>query len=199
MAFAARDSTNSVGGFSYAIPSGRRDGRISNIGEVNLPTPDFNLNNLKSAFAAKGLSVVDIVALSGAHSIGRARCNFVTPRLYSFNRTHSTDPSLDPKYAAFLKTKCPKNRLSSATTNLDSVKVNRLDNQYYRNLEQHRVLFSSDQTLLDSAMTAKIVANYASNSNAWRRDFAAAMIRLGSVEVLTGTKGEIRKKCGAIN
>ncbi|XP_071688889.1 peroxidase 5-like [Rutidosis leptorrhynchoides] len=200
LAFAARDSTTTVGGFSYAIPSGRRDGRTSNIGEVNLPSPASDLNALKRAFIAKGLSVVDIIALSGAHSIGRAGCNFVTPRLYSFNGTRGADPLLDPKYAAFLKTKCPKSSgISSGTTDLDPVSGNRLDNQYYRNLKQHRVLFSSDETLLDSAMTARLVANYANDSNAWRRDFVAAMVRLGSVGVLTGTKGEIRKNCGAIN
>ncbi|GJW11205.1 peroxidase 5-like protein [Tanacetum coccineum] len=33
LAFAARDSTNSVDGFSYAIPSGQQDGRISRIGK----------------------------------------------------------------------------------------------------------------------------------------------------------------------
>nr|GEW09734.1 peroxidase 5-like [Tanacetum cinerariifolium] len=192
LAFAARDSTNTVGGFSYAIPSGRRDGRISKLGDVDLPGPDSDLSNLRSKFVAKGLTIGDIVALSGAHSIGRAGCNFVAPRLYP------TDPSLDPKYAAFLKTKCPKNRLSG-TTNLDPVSANRLDNQYYRNVKQHKVLFPSDEALLDSAATARTVAAYANNTNAWRRDFAAAMVRLGSVEVLTGTKGEIRKKCSVIN
>ena len=101
LAFAARDSTNAVGGFSYAIPSGRRDGRISNIGDVDLPAPDSDLRNMRSKFMAKGLSTRDLVALSGAHSIGRSGCNLVAPRLYP------TDPSLDPKYAAFLKTNCP--------------------------------------------------------------------------------------------
>lgn len=187
LAFAARDSTNIVGGFSYVIPSGRRDGRVSNIDEVDLPTPSFNLDALKKAFVAKGLSVKDLVALSAAHSIGRSDCKFVTPR-----------PSLDPKYAQVLKKNCPKNQISR-TIELDLVTPNRLDNQYYRNLKQHRVVFSSDEALLDSTMTSRMVANYANSSIAWRKDFAAAMVRLGSIGVLTGTKGEIRNKCGAIN
>ncbi|XP_024979025.1 peroxidase 1-like [Cynara cardunculus var. scolymus] len=197
LAFAARDSTAVVGGFSYTVPAGRRDGRVSNIGEVDLPSPDSDVEALKRAFVAKGLSVGDMVALSGAHSIGRSGCNFVKPRLYSFNGTHA-DPSLDPNFVAVLKKKCPKNG-NSGTTDLDLATPNRLDNQYYRNVKQHRVLFSSDQALLDSPMTARTVAKYASNLNAWRNDFAAAMIRLGSIEVLTGTKGEIRKKCGVRN
>ncbi|KAI7734941.1 hypothetical protein M8C21_010845 [Ambrosia artemisiifolia] len=197
LAFAARDSTNVVGGFSYDVPSGRRDGRVSNINEVDLPSPRSGLDALKRAFVAKGLSVRDLVALSGAHSIGRAGCNFVASRLYFFNGT-GTDPSLDPNYATILKKKCPKNQLSR-TTELDPVSPNRLDNQYYRNLKRQQVLFSSDEALVDSDITAATVTNYANNPNIWRKDFAAAMVRLGSLNVLTGTKGEIRHKCGVIN
>ncbi|KAI3788781.1 hypothetical protein L2E82_01557 [Cichorium intybus] len=193
----ARDSTNIVGGFSYVIPSGRRDGRVSNISEVDLPSPDSDLNTLKKVFVAKGLSVTNMVALSGAHSIGRAGCNFVAPRLYFFNGSH-TDPSMDPTYAAALKKKCPKTR-PSGNTDLDLVTPNRLDGQYYRNVKQHKVLFSSDETLLDSKFTATLVTQYSSNLTTWRNDFVAAMVRLGSVDVLTGTKGEIRKKCGVRN
>ncbi|CAH1418823.1 unnamed protein product [Lactuca virosa] len=197
LAFAARDSTTIVGGFSYAIPSGRRDGTISNIDEVDLPSPDSDLNTLQNTFVAKGLSVGDMVALSGAHSIGRAGCNSVTSRLHFFNGDQ-TDPSLDPTYAAALKEKCPKSG-KSGTTNLDPVSANRLDNQYYLNVKQHKVLFSSDQTLLDSELTATLVTKYSSNLTAWRNDFAAAMIRLGSLDVLTGNNGEIRNKCGVRN
>ncbi|KAI3788779.1 hypothetical protein L2E82_01555 [Cichorium intybus] len=187
LAFAARDSTNIVGGFSYAIPSGRRDGRVSNIDEVDLPSPSFDLNTLKKTFMAKGLSVGDMVALSGAHSIGRAGCNFV-----------ASNPSLDPTYAKAVKSKCRKSG-NSGTTNLDPVSANRLDSQYYLNVKQHKVLFSSDQSLLDSKFTATLVTKYSRNLTAWRNDFAAAMIRLGSLDVLTGTKGEIRKRCGVRN
>ncbi|XP_076894867.1 peroxidase 5-like [Bidens hawaiensis] len=197
LAFAARDSTNIVGGFSYAIPSGRRDGRVSNSGEVDLPGPGSDLESLKTAFEDKGLSVKDLVALSGAHSIGRANCSSVASRLYFFNG-NGTDPTLDPKYATILKKKCPMNQ-RSRTTELDLVTPNRLDNQYYRNLKQQRVLFSSDEALVDSTVTATTVTNYANNPVAWKKDFAAAMVRLGSVGVLTGTKGEIRYKCGVVN
>ncbi|KAK9075784.1 hypothetical protein SSX86_004113 [Deinandra increscens subsp. villosa] len=201
LAFAARDSTNIVGGFSFDMPSGRRDGRTSNINEVDLPSPGSDLNTLKRVFVGKGLSVRDMVALSGAHSIGRAGCNFVVSRLYFFNG-NGTDPSLDPKYAAILKKKCPKDRISAGgitTVELDSVTPDILDNQYYRNLKQQRVLFSSDEALLESTLTKTSVTNYANNPVAWRKDFAAAMVRLGSTGVLTGTKGEIRNKCGVVN
>ncbi|KAJ0442909.1 putative peroxidase [Helianthus annuus] len=197
LAFAARDSTYMVGGFSYDIPSGRRDGRVSNINDVHLPGPDSHLDTLISSFVEKGLSVRDLVALSGAHSIGRAGCNSIVSRLYSFNG-NGTDPSLDPKYAKILKRKCPERPLSRKTE-LDLVTPNRLDNQYYRNIKQQRVPFSSDEALVDSTITAKMVTNYAKNPNAWRKDFAAAMVRLGSLDVLTGTRGEIRKKCGVVN
>ena len=39
-----------------------------------LPGPDLDLAALVSAFAAKGLTSRDLAALSGAHTVGMARC-----------------------------------------------------------------------------------------------------------------------------
>ncbi|KAK8282783.1 hypothetical protein V6Z12_D08G049800 [Gossypium hirsutum] len=109
IAFAARDSTYKAGGIYYAIPAGRRDGRVSISDEVpqNLPPPFFNAQQIAQLFDRKGMSLDEMVTLSGAHSIGVSHCSSFSNRLYSFNATHAQDPSLDPNYAAFLKTKCP--------------------------------------------------------------------------------------------
>ena len=71
VAFAARDSAYKVGGISYMVPSGRRDGRISREDEPtqNLPQPTFNAQQLEETFAQKGLGLDEMVTLSGAHSI----------------------------------------------------------------------------------------------------------------------------------
>ena len=108
LAFAARDSSFKLGGINYAVPAGRRDGRVSNVDEVaqNLPPPFFNAQQLADNFARKGMSADEMVTLSGAHSIGISHCTSFSGRLYSFNATHPQDPSMDTRYAAFLKTKC---------------------------------------------------------------------------------------------
>ena len=97
IAFAARDSAYKVGGINYKVPSGRRDGKISRENEPtqNLPSPSFNAKQLKDNFARKGLSLDEMVTLSGAHSIGVSHCSSFSNRLYSFNATHLQDPSMD--------------------------------------------------------------------------------------------------------
>ena len=93
VAFAARDSISLTGSVSYQVPAGRRDGRVSNKSEtVDLPPPSSTAKNLTDLFAAKNLSVEDMVVLSGAHSIGVSHCssfagipNNPANRLYNFS------------------------------------------------------------------------------------------------------------------
>uniref|UniRef100_A0A453J675 Plant heme peroxidase family profile domain-containing protein n=1 Tax=Aegilops tauschii subsp. strangulata TaxID=200361 RepID=A0A453J675_AEGTS len=68
LAFAARDALALVGGSSYQVPAGRRDGNVSVAGETNgnLPPPTANVNQLNQIFGSKGLSQAQMVALSGA-------------------------------------------------------------------------------------------------------------------------------------
>lgn len=50
----------------WEVPTGRRDGRESVASETrDLPPPFGNITLLKQKFAAKGLSVKDLVVLSG--------------------------------------------------------------------------------------------------------------------------------------
>uniref|UniRef100_A0A7N2L9J6 peroxidase n=1 Tax=Quercus lobata TaxID=97700 RepID=A0A7N2L9J6_QUELO len=62
-----------VGGISYKVPSGRRDGKVSREEEPiqNFPPPNINAQQLDQRFAQKGLSLDEMVTLSGAHSVGR--------------------------------------------------------------------------------------------------------------------------------
>ena len=67
IAFAARDSVFNAGGIHYDVPGGRFDGRVSLKNEVikNIPDPFFNVTQLENNFAQKGLSLEEMVTLSG--------------------------------------------------------------------------------------------------------------------------------------
>lgn len=206
IAFAARDGVSKAGGIHYAVPSGRRDGTISRAYEAaeNLPMATSNVTVLRENFARKGLSLEEMVTLSGAHSIGDSHCSNFVYRLYSFNSKYSQDPSLDPAYANYLRSQCPRISRSGSTgpnqvVPFDPTTPDRLDNHYYKNLEKHKGLLFSDQVLWTTPSTRKMVKNNADHENLWARKFAAAMVRMGSTEILTGTQGEIRKNCHFVN
>lgn len=201
LAFAARDSAAQVGGITYTVPSGRRDGTVSLQSDVfaNLPAPFFNLTQLQQSFARKGLSADEMVTLSGAHSIGVSHCSSFSSRLYSYNVTTPQDPSMDAGLAASLKAKCPASSQVDGTVPLDVVSPNRLDNRYYKNLRNSKGLLTSDQSLMSDPPTARTVRDNANRGDQWAAKFAAAMVKMGNVEVLTGTQGEIRKNCRVVN
>ncbi|XP_028784428.1 peroxidase 5-like [Neltuma alba] len=204
IAFAARDSAQNVGHINYDVPAGRRDGRVSIMDEVqgNLPPPFFNAQQLIDNFARKGLSADEMVTLSGAHSIGVSHCSSFSGRLYSFNATHPQDPSMDPAFAELLKRKCPpstNNGGDDPKAVLDPATPSRLDNKYYVALRNHRGLLTSDQTLLESESTKNMALRNAKHGWSWAHKFAKAMVRMGSIEVLTGSEGEIRKTCSVVN
>jgi peroxidase len=74
------------------------------------------------------------------------------------------------------------------------------DVSYYNDVLANRGLFTSDQTLLTNSATANQVNQNARNDpHVWERKFAAAMVKMGQIGVLTGNAGEIRTNCRVIN
>ncbi|KQK14990.1 peroxidase 2 [Brachypodium distachyon] len=200
LAFAARDAAfflgTGGGGASlldFAMPAGRRDGRVSLASETvpNLPSPSSTLAQLVARFGAKGLGVGDMVALSGAHSVGRARCSSFSARL--------AEPSaMDPELARSLWMQCGASGESMVMEDFRTPDV--LDAKYYENVVRREVLFGSDAALMASEGTTGMVVENARVSGLWERRFAAAMVRMGAVGAKTGVEdGEIRKKCWIIN
>ncbi|KAF9600909.1 hypothetical protein IFM89_013816 [Coptis chinensis] len=202
IAFAARDSVKLSVGLGYDVPAGRRDGRVSLASETltELPPPTFNLDQLTESFKKKGLTQEDMVTLSGAHTIGKAHCASFSNRLYNFSSTTSQDPSLDPNYATQLKQQCPKDSNDpNLEVLMDPTTPTIMDKNYYVDILANRGLFTSDQTLISNPNTAQQVRQFARVPFLWNVEFAEAMVKMGQVDVLTGTAGEIRLNCRVPN
>jgi peroxidase len=60
------------------------------------------------------------------------------------------------------------------------------DNAFFNGLLSQRGVLHSDQHLFNGGATDKFVSTYVANAGQFRSDFAAAMVRMGSIGVLTG-------------
>ncbi|GKU98860.1 hypothetical protein SLEP1_g11798 [Rubroshorea leprosula] len=201
LAMATRDVIALAGGPSYAVELGRLDGLSSTASSVDgkLPQPFFDLNQLNALFAANGLSQSDMVALSGAHTVGFSHCSKFASRIYSFSNQNPVDPTLNQAYATQLQQMCPRNVDPTIAINMDPTTPRNFDNVYYKNLQQGKGLFTSDQILFTDSRSKATVNAWASSSQAFQNAFVAAMTKLGRVGVKTGKNGNIRKDCSAFN
>ncbi|KAJ0988450.1 hypothetical protein J5N97_006806 [Dioscorea zingiberensis] len=202
LALAAEASVNLGGGPSWTVLLGRRDGTTASLsGANNLPSPRDSLSNLQKKFSDLGLDDTDLVALSGAHTFGRAKCSFFSDRLNNFNGNGSPDPSLNSTYLATLQQSCPQGGNGDTLNNLDPSSPDTFDKNYYTNLQSNQGLLQSDQELFSTsgASTVSIVNSFASSQTTFFQSFASSMINMGNISPLTGTSGEIRSNCRKVN
>ncbi|CAL9772463.1 unnamed protein product [Musa acuminata subsp. burmannicoides] len=201
LAIAARDVVVLSGGPSFTVELGRRDGLISQARRVagHLPGPDFNLNILANLFRMNNLTTHDMIALSGAHTVGFSHCSRFAKRLYAFGPSSPVDPSFNLPYAQLLMRACPRDVDPTIAVNMDPFTPTVFDNVYYRNLLKGEGLFTSDQVLFSNLLSRPVVKKFAADQSSFFRAFAASMVKLGRVGVKTGHQGEIRKDCTAFN
>ncbi|XP_019176609.1 PREDICTED: peroxidase 46 isoform X2 [Ipomoea nil] len=204
IALAARDAVEFVGGPSVAIPTGRRDGRVSLGKNVrpNIIDTSFTMDEMMKIFAAKGLSLDDLVTLSGAHTIGSAHCSAFSDRfqLASNGSFLPIDAALDHAYAAELARQCPAGASDAVTVNNDPVTPSLFDNQYYKDLLAHRGLFQSDSALLRDKRAMEKVQDFAGDQNNFFTSWEQSFLKLVSIGVKVGDDdGEIRRSCSSVN
>ncbi|OIT36736.1 PREDICTED: peroxidase N-like [Nicotiana attenuata] len=205
LAIAARDSVLLSGGPFWKVLLGRRDGLAANFSGSNtaLPAPFDPLNTIISKFDAVGLNVTDVVSLSGAHTIGLAKCATFDNRLRNFSGTGAPDTTLDTTLVSELQNLCPLTSDGNNTAPLDRNSTDLFDNHYFKNLINGRGLLESDQVLFssdDAIQTTKtLVETYSNSSKFFFSDFVNSMIKMGNISPLVGSDGEIRKKCRVIN
>nr|CAC38073.1 peroxidase1A [Medicago sativa] len=203
LALSAEISSDLANGPTWQVPLGRRDSLTANnsLAAQNLPAPTFNLTRLKSNFDNQNFSTTDLVALSGGHTIGRGQCRFFVDRLYNFSNTGNPDSTLNTTYLQTLQAICPNGGPGTNLTDLDPTTPDTFDSNYYSNLQVGKGLFQSDQELFSTngSDTISIVNSFANNQTLFFENFVASMIKMGNIGVLTGSQGEIRTQCNAVN
>lgn len=135
---------------------------------------------------------------AGGHTLGVGRCRFFSDRLYNFTGQGDADPSLDPTYAAFLRTICSSLEDNTTSVGMDPGSELSFDNNYFKILTQNKGLFHSDAELLTNKGASNFI-NMLLDSDRFFMEFGRSMMRMGAIRVLTGESGEIRKKCNVIN
>ncbi|KAI6690763.1 hypothetical protein NL676_027591 [Syzygium grande] len=193
---AARDATVSAGGPFWMVTYGRKDGRVSIAKEADrVPMGHENVTYLLELFQSQGLTVLDLVVLSGAHTIGRSTCGSIQSRLYNYKYTGKPDPTLNPQYANYLQRRC---RWSSEYVALDGTTPRTFDNVYYENLQRKMGLLSTPpRPPRDSPNLG--ARGGAPNLDLFNYQFSVSMANLGNSQVLTGDEGEVRTNCNAVN
>ncbi|CAH1446335.1 unnamed protein product [Lactuca virosa] len=196
LALAARDAVTLSGGPTWDVPKGRKDGRVSKATETRqLPGPTFNISQLQQSFAQRGLSIDDLVALSGGHTLGFSHCSSFQNRIHNFAVKQSVDPTLQSSFAANLKRVCPaQNTPKNAGANLDSTPTT-FDNRYYKLLLQGKSIFSSDQSLVTMANSKTLVSKFARSKQEFEKAFVKSMIKMSSIN---GGQ-EVRLDCRVVN
>ncbi|RYQ80006.1 hypothetical protein Ahy_Scaffold1g106705 isoform B [Arachis hypogaea] len=190
------------GGPRWEVPLGRRDSLDASISgsNYNIPAPNNTFQTILTKFKLKGLDIVDLVALSGSHTIGDSRCTSFRQRLYNQTGNGKADFTLDQYYAAQLRTHCPRSGGDQNLFVLDFVSPAKFDNSYYKNLLTKRGLLSSDEILLtQNTVSAGLVKKYAESNDLFFEQFAKSMVKMGNITPLTGSRGEIRKNCRRVN
>ncbi|KAG8066350.1 hypothetical protein GUJ93_ZPchr0004g40323 [Zizania palustris] len=115
------------------------------------------------------------------------------------------DPTLDKHYVPRLKNKCQPGD-KTTLVEMDPGSFRTFDTSYYRHIAKGRALFTSDETLMLDPFTRDYILRQANVVAAagypaeFFADFAASMVKLGNVQVLTGAQqGEIRRHCAIVN
>ncbi|XP_006840849.2 LOW QUALITY PROTEIN: peroxidase 9 [Amborella trichopoda] len=202
LALAARASSVLSGGPSWEVAVGRRDSRTASLSlsDANVPAPNSTFQTLLQQFSKQGLDEVDLVALSGSHTLGMARCVTFRQRLYNQNGNGQPDASLEGDFYNRLTSCCPSSGGDNNLSPLDMVSPTKFDNYYYKLLLWGKSLLNSDMVLVtEGGKTMNLVQSYAENEDLFFDQFAKSMVKMGNLNPLLGSQGEVRTNCRLAN
>lgn len=133
--------------------------------------------------------------------MGKTHCAYIHDRLYNYNNTRKPDPSMRKATVDKLTKVCPETLgkgKQGPTVFLTDSKY-RFTNSYYKHvLSSDTVLGVDQQTLYNYNMT-QFVLEYAAKLDHFKQGYALSISRMGSLKILTGTRGEIRRNCRFTN
>nr|ACS49652.1 peroxidase [Oryza ridleyi] len=222
VALASRDALAFTGGPAFDVPTGRRDGKTSNLRDADvLPDVKDSIEVLRSKFAANGLDDKDLVLLScnhltssscvlrhclPAHTVGTTACFFLQDRLYNFplpSGRKGADPTIPESFLSELQSRCAPGDFNTRLP-LDRGSEGEFDISILRNIRNGFAVIASDAALYNATATVGVVDAYSSMLSTlfgpyFREDFADAMVKMGSIGVLTDRAGEVRKVCSKFN
>ncbi|XP_074270127.1 peroxidase 42 [Silene latifolia] len=199
LVLSARDGIQQLGGPYIPLKTGRRDGRKARaeILEQYLPDHNESMSMVLDRFKAIGVDTKGVVALLGAHSVGRTHCTKIVHRLYP-----EVDPEINPDHVPHMLKKChdpiPDPKSVQYVRN-DRGTPMILDNNYYRNILDNKGLLIVDHQLANDKRTRPFVIKMAKNQEYFFKEFSRAITILSENNPLIGDKGEIRKQCNLVN
>ncbi|KAH7845888.1 hypothetical protein Vadar_007053 [Vaccinium darrowii] len=202
LAVTARDLVTMMGGPYYDVKLGRKDGRVSKsaLVEGNIPGTTMTVTQLIKLFASKGFTIQEMVALTGAHTIGFSHCKEFSTNIYNYSKNSQSDPSYNPRYAEGLRNACADHQKNPTLAVFNDIMTpNKFDNMYYKNLPEGLGLLASDRGLYSDPRTRPYVQTYAGNQDLFFEAFRRAMEKLSVLDVKTGQAGEIRRRCDEFN
>ncbi|MED6110927.1 Peroxidase 63 [Stylosanthes scabra] len=202
LAVATRDLVTMAGGPYYHVYLGRRDSRVSKSSDIdgNLPKPTMPMSQIIEIFEKRGFSIEEMVALTGAHTIGFSHCNQISKDLYNYSKFSEYDPQYNPRYAQGLQKACSDYQKNPTLSVFNDVMTpNKFDNVYFQNLPKGLGVLKSDRGLFGDPRTRPFVEKFAADESKFFQAFASAMQKLSLVGIQTGRRGEIRHRCDQIN
>ncbi|XP_022762424.1 peroxidase N1-like isoform X1 [Durio zibethinus] len=148
------------------------------------------------------LSILFFPLTAGGHTIGTSACQFFSYRLYNFTNG-GPDPTINPAFVPQLQALCPQKGDGSRRIDLDTGSGNRFDASFFTNLRNGRGILESDQKLWTDASTRAFVQRFLGARGLpplnFNVEFARSMVKMSNIGVKTGTNGEIRRICSAVN
>ncbi|CAK8530263.1 unnamed protein product [Lathyrus sativus] len=206
VALAAREAIFMTNGPWYKVPTGRRDGFVSEKSLADdMPEVSDSIQQLKTKFLNKGLTDKDLVLLSAAHTIGTTACFFMTKRLYNFSSSGGgSDPAINPRFLPELQAKCPQAGDVNDRLAMDITTETRFDKNILNNIRQGFAVLESDARLIDDARTKAVIESYLGPFTpifgpSFEYDFVQSMVKMGQIGVKTGSDGNIRRVCSKLN
>ncbi|TVU16715.1 hypothetical protein EJB05_40290 [Eragrostis curvula] len=180
LALATRDAVAEAKGPRVPIVRGRFDSKtIKDVSKIPLPGRGLPASFLIRLFAGFGLSdPADLVALSGAHTVGKTRnaCGVANPDFRD-------------------------NCMSRGSQDLDVITPVVFDNQYFVGLNRGLGMFDTDRELVsdENPTTKKLVLTYATDQNEFFRQWGVSFRKLSNVNWTSFPVGEIRRDCTRTN